>query len=302
MIMRMEQLRCLVDIAETCSITNTAQRLFMTQQAVSSRMKQLEQDLGVEILVRSNAGVYLTKTGEEILEYAKQILNTEEKIEQLCKRKQEAKSGEIVSIRVCSTSSVANIVLPDIVAKLNNQHKRLSLKIELVNEIDDLFDRVQSGQCDIGFLTYNEEELQRKIERLENTLQLEMLVRDELIAVMDRKFYKAGQDMFMVEECREHILTLYNIVSIDGIEEAVRQETMVSSNDADFHRRMIEKAGAVVLMPVLAYQYFFSSKKYIGLPVEYGNVPLVHAAVYRNDADERLEEFVAMIRRELYVK
>ena len=143
-------------------------------------------------------------------------------------------------------------------------HKHLSLKITLTNDIDDLFAQVQNEQCDIGFFTYNERELPRKYAGMEETLQMEILVRDELVAVMDRRFCKEGQDKVTIEDYRDRILTLYNIVSIDGSKETTQQETMVSSNDADFHRRMIEKTGAVVIMPSLAYQYFFSSKKYVG--------------------------------------
>ena len=44
--MRLEQLKCLVDIAQTGSITGTAQRMYATQQAVSKSIKQLEKELG----------------------------------------------------------------------------------------------------------------------------------------------------------------------------------------------------------------------------------------------------------------
>ena len=300
--MRMEQLRCLVDIAQTHSITNTAQRLFMTQQAVSSRIKQLEADLGVELLVRTNAGVYLTAVGEEVLIRVQQILDIERDITQLCMRQSQEVSGEPICIRVCSTSSVANIVLPDIVAKLDAKAQKVSLQITLTNDIEDLFTQVQHNQCDIGFLTYNETELYRKFASYESELLLDPLARDELIAVTDRKFCKEEQELLTESEYAQRIITLYNIVSIDDSKEVTKRETMVSSNDADFHRRMIEKTGAIVIMPTLAYQYFFSSKKYVGLPMELGNVPLIHGAVYRKDADLRMKDFASMIRRELYFK
>ena len=300
--MRMEQLRCLVDIAQTHSITNTAERLFMTQQAVSSRVKQLEADLGVELLVRTNAGVYLTGIGEEVLERAQQILIIERDITQLCTAQSHTMDDEPMRIRVCSTSSVANIVLPDIVAKLDAKNQKVSLQISLTNDMDDLLSQVQNGHCDIGFLTYNEEELYRKFAPYEDDMLLEILARDDLIAVTDRKFCKEGQEMLTAEEYLQRIITLYTIVSIDDSKEVSRQETMVSSNDADFHRRMIEKTGAIVIMPSLAYQYFFNSKKYVGLPMEVGSVHLIHGAIYRKDADLRLKDFASMIRRELYLK
>ena len=52
--MRFEQLECLLAVEETGSFVGAAQKLFLTQQAVSMSMKQLEQELGQTILVREN--------------------------------------------------------------------------------------------------------------------------------------------------------------------------------------------------------------------------------------------------------
>ena len=301
--MRMEQLRCLVDIAQTHSITSTAQRLYMTQQAVSSRIKQLEQDLGVELLIRTNMGVQLTAVGDEVVNYAQMILDTEQAIGELCKTRKSQNCEDVLQIRVCSTSSVTNIVLPDIVAKLNAMNRKVSLKIVLTNDIDDLLEQIQDGRCDIGFLTYNEEELYHKYGDLQTDLKLDILAEDDVVAVTDVRFIKENQTELAIMEYRDnHIITMYDLQSIEIHQEDSRTGTMVSSNDADFHRRMIEKTGAVVVMPRLAYQHFFKAKKYVGLPLANSDVSLVHAAVYRRDADIRIQEFTAMIRKELYIK
>ena len=60
--MRIEQLRCIVDIAETGSLTATAQRQFITQQAVSKTIKQLEKELDATLLIRTHAGVSFTES------------------------------------------------------------------------------------------------------------------------------------------------------------------------------------------------------------------------------------------------
>ena len=52
--MRFEQLECLLAVEETGSFVGAAQRLFLTQQAISMSMKQLEQELGQPLLVREN--------------------------------------------------------------------------------------------------------------------------------------------------------------------------------------------------------------------------------------------------------
>jgi len=183
--MRMEQLKCLVDIAQTGSLTSTAQRLYMTQPAVSQRIKQLEQDLGIELLVRTKAGTQLTNAGEKMVKYAQQILEIEQEMKTVCANCA-VQPEKPVEIKICSTSSVTDIVLPDIISKLCAKQKNISLKIQHANHIDELIHQVQERQCCLGMVTYNEQQLQEKLKMYDN-LQLVTLALDELVAVTDKK-------------------------------------------------------------------------------------------------------------------
>lgn len=58
-------MRCFICLAETLSFTETAARLFMTQQAVSKHIAQLEEELGFPLLLRSKHGVTLTQEGKQ---------------------------------------------------------------------------------------------------------------------------------------------------------------------------------------------------------------------------------------------
>ncbi len=60
--------KCFLTLAETLNFTETAKRLFMTQQGVSKHISQLEQDLGVVLFVRTRHSVSLTKAGEDCYE------------------------------------------------------------------------------------------------------------------------------------------------------------------------------------------------------------------------------------------
>ena len=52
---------------ETRNITHAADKLYMTQSALSKRIKALEQELGVEIVLRSRQGIRFTPAGEQVL-------------------------------------------------------------------------------------------------------------------------------------------------------------------------------------------------------------------------------------------
>jgi len=72
----LHQLRMLVTVAETGTISGAAERLLLSQTAVSLALKQLEKALGAELLVRKRAhGVTITTTGHTVVAAARSILS-----------------------------------------------------------------------------------------------------------------------------------------------------------------------------------------------------------------------------------
>ncbi len=69
-------LRAFVAVAEELNFTRAAQRLFVTQQALSSQIRQLEGRLGVELFERTTRKVGLTEAGETLLPHAVSALGT----------------------------------------------------------------------------------------------------------------------------------------------------------------------------------------------------------------------------------
>ncbi len=63
-------------LAELKNITKAADQLFLTQPALTGRIKRIENDLGISILYRNRKGVTFTPAGESIVQYAKEISTT----------------------------------------------------------------------------------------------------------------------------------------------------------------------------------------------------------------------------------
>lgn len=56
-------------LGKTRNITHAAERLFMTQSALSKRIKMIEQEFGTDLLIRSHQGVHFTPAGEKVLKF-----------------------------------------------------------------------------------------------------------------------------------------------------------------------------------------------------------------------------------------
>ena len=65
--MTVQQLKYIVTVAETGSITEAAKQLFISQPSLSNAVKEIEKEIGIAIFLRSHAGITLTKEGMEFL-------------------------------------------------------------------------------------------------------------------------------------------------------------------------------------------------------------------------------------------
>ena len=61
--MTVQQLKYIVTVAETGSITEAAKQLFISQPSLSNAVKELEKEVGIAIFLRSHAGITLRKQG-----------------------------------------------------------------------------------------------------------------------------------------------------------------------------------------------------------------------------------------------
>lgn len=71
--MTLQQLHQVITIADNGSMNEAAKKLFISQPSLSATVKELEQEIGFSLFVRSNRGIIITPEGEEFLGYARQV-------------------------------------------------------------------------------------------------------------------------------------------------------------------------------------------------------------------------------------
>lgn len=80
--MTLQQLRYVIEAVNCGSINEAAKRLFVSQPSLSSAIKELEAEIGVEIFQRTPKGITLSVDGSEFLGYARQVVEQAELLEQ----------------------------------------------------------------------------------------------------------------------------------------------------------------------------------------------------------------------------
>ena len=107
--MEIRQIRYFIAVAETLNFTRAAERLHMAQPPLSQQIKQLEDELGADLLRRSKHKVELTDAGEEFLIHSRRIMHL------LAEAKQHVAGvarGETGQLRVAFSGSASRMVLP----------------------------------------------------------------------------------------------------------------------------------------------------------------------------------------------
>ena len=73
--MTIQQLRYIVSVVENGTITEAAKKLYISQPSLSNAIKDIEEEVGITIFIRSRAGIVVTPEGMEFVGYARQVLH-----------------------------------------------------------------------------------------------------------------------------------------------------------------------------------------------------------------------------------
>lgn len=97
--MTLTQLQYAITIAGAGSMNEAARSLFLSQPSLSSAMKELEEEIGVRLFLRTNRGIALTPEGEEFIGYARQVVEQYSLMESRYIKKEKIKKKFSVSMQ-----------------------------------------------------------------------------------------------------------------------------------------------------------------------------------------------------------
>lgn len=142
------QVQSFVTVISEGSMTAAADKLFLTQPAISQQIKNLEDDLGVELLVRGVRQIKPTLQGEILYDYAKKILQLGNQAEVAVKAMGAELEGHL---RVGTLNSVGVHLMSPLVSRMLKHNPKLSIKIDY-SQGEDLIDSFQRKELDVLIL------------------------------------------------------------------------------------------------------------------------------------------------------
>lgn len=143
--MELIYLQTFKEVADRQSFTKAAEELGYAQSSVTTQIQKLEKEYGVKLFERYGKGLRLTKSGEELLKYAVQMLD----LFQQSKEKLTKQGGGTLSIG--TIDSLAAYFLPPVVHRLRHQYEDLSIRLQPDRE-DRIVSKVREGEYDMGLM------------------------------------------------------------------------------------------------------------------------------------------------------
>ncbi|NOQ93985.1 MAG: LysR family transcriptional regulator [Methylophaga sp.] len=144
--MELRHLRYFKVVAELQHFHNAANKLHITQPALSNQIKQLEQELNSKLFERVGRGVKLSESGELVLSSVIKILN---EVELLKESVVDIESGQKGTLKIGVLQSINSLYLRSLVAEFDRNNPNISLHIEEMTN-HNIEQKVARGDIDIG--------------------------------------------------------------------------------------------------------------------------------------------------------
>lgn len=141
------KLATLLTVAKEKNFTKAAEKLSLTQPAVSHHIGQLEDELGTRIFVRAKTGLRLTSEGEIVLRYAERLRSLYDKmLEEL-----NDSERHMTKIRVGITHTAESNLITEILAKYGAQEDNITITV-ITDTIKHLYTMLAAYQLDLAFI------------------------------------------------------------------------------------------------------------------------------------------------------
>lgn len=167
-------------IAKEGTITKAAERLFISQSAVTQSLKKLEEQLGGTLFVRNKSGVKLTNEGQKLFNYIEKSIITLNNADNLFSQ---YLNNEIGTIRIATGSALGKIILSKVIKEFVTEYPKI--KLETFNsKTKDAKDKLMKNEADLLFAEGN-------IKDIESTFDIIPLTKSKYCFFTTKEYLKS---------------------------------------------------------------------------------------------------------------
>ncbi|HEY1664024.1 MAG TPA: LysR family transcriptional regulator [Verrucomicrobiae bacterium] len=290
--MQIESLKVFCDLAETESFTKAAQINGVTQSAVSQQISALEKIFKSLLIERSKKRFRLTREGQVLYDYSKQIIAT---FESLHSKLQDLKDIISGTIRVTTIYSIGLHDLPPYIKKFMKVYPTVNVHVEY-RRSNQVYEDVLGNVVDFGLVAYPVKDPKLEIVALrkdplvlichpqhpfakQKNVKLKMLVGQKFVGFEPDIPTRKALDKIL----REFGITVTNVMEFDNIETV---------------KRAVEIDAGISIVPLGTIQQEISKQTLTAVPIEDGDFYRPLAAVYKKNKvlSPAMKQFLSLLK------
>ena len=237
--MRIEQIIYFVETIRAGSISTAAKNLFVSQQALSSSLISLEQEMGFPMLIRQKKGVTLTKNGEDFLEYANAFLEKYNDIVNFSHEKSNLYFSKSEHINMVIGPFISKLLIPLLAEK-----KFISKYNLIISEatISDVLYSFFINKTHLAIFFIQNCNYQKFKKTLPDYLELQELFEDEVIFCMNEKIASSKSGSFFPDSSELYIEFPTSHYDLLGTTLSV---SSIFCTDSSIHLKLMKEQDAI---------------------------------------------------------
>ena len=292
--MQIESLKVFCDLAETESFTKAAQINQITQSAVSQQISSLERTFKSLLIERSKKKFRLTREGEILYEYSKQVIQT---YDSLHHRLQEVKDIISGTIRVSTIYSIGLHDLPPYLKKFLKAFPTVNVHVEY-RRSNQVYEDVLGNVVDLGLVAYPTRDPK---------LEVVNLRKDKMVLICHPQHPFAKEKSIRLKQLSDQKFVSFEPdiptrKAIDKIlkDQNLQVQTVMEFDNIETVKRAVEIDAGISIVPESTVTQEVSKQTLAVVELEGSDFHRTLAAIYKKSKvlSPAMKQFIAIVKEE----
>ena len=290
--MQIESLKMFCDLAETESFTKAAQISGVTQSAVSQQISSLERIFKSLLIERSKKRFRLTREGQVLYDYSKQIIQTYESLHSKLQELKDIISG---TIRVATIYSIGLHDLPPYIKKFLKSYPTVNVHVEY-RRANQVYEDVISNVVDLGLVAYPTKD---------SKLEIVPLRKEPLVLICHPQHPFARQKSIKLKQLADQKVIGFepDIPTRKALDKILREygvevKHVMEFDNVETVKRAVEIDAGISIVPLGTVTQEIAKQTLAAVEIEDGEFFRPLAAIYKKNKvlSPAMKQFLAIIK------
>jgi DNA-binding transcriptional LysR family regulator len=243
--LELAQLEAFLQVAHHRSFSRAAEALFLTQPSVTARIQSLERELGERLFERAGRTVTLTDAGHAFMPHAQRALTA---VQEGTDAIEAVRHGDVGSIRIGASSSIATYVLPAILKRFREARPRVHVHLS-TGTTEDMVEKLLAGETHVAITRLTQHPEIESVHLYNDDLALVVAPNHPFAARGRVTIAEAGREPFLFfERSSSYHSLIYSMFLRVG----VVPESMMELDSMETTKHMVEADLGVAILPVVS--------------------------------------------------